>query len=176
MSQTAPSQTDTAHTDTVHTAAFIASADLLAHWEGHRRLTRRVIEAFPEDKLFAFQPAPPMRPFGAMALEAIHMVVPTLEGLATDSWNNPDWAALAQSQNTKADVLALWDETTAELKTRWNTLPETSFHRVHNAFGYMTRPGSDLVLYLIDNEIHHRAQGYVYLRLLGIEPPAFYER
>ena len=33
-----------------------------------------------------------------------------------------------------------------------------------------------LLLYWIDNEIHHRGQGYVYLRALGIEPPAFWER
>ena len=32
------------------------------------------------------------------------------------------------------------------------------------------------VLYGIDNEVHHRGQGYVYLRALGITPPAFYER
>ena len=25
---------------------------LLAHWQGHRRLTRRLIEAYPEDQLF----------------------------------------------------------------------------------------------------------------------------
>ena len=34
----------------------------------------------------------------------------------------------------------------------------------------------DLILYVIDNEIHHRGQGYVYLRALGIEPPPFYDR
>ena len=28
----------------------------------------------------------------------------------------------------------------------------------------------------VDNEIHHRGQGYVYLRALGIAPPAFYDR
>lgn len=33
-----------------------------------------------------------------------------------------------------------------------------------------------VILYAIDNEIHHRGQGYVYLRSLGIEPPPFYER
>jgi hypothetical protein len=34
-----------------------------------------------------------------------------------------------------------------------------------------------LLFYVMDNEIHHhRGQGYVYLRALGIEPPAFYER
>ncbi|RYD85889.1 MAG: damage-inducible protein DinB, partial [Sphingobacteriales bacterium] len=32
------------------------------------------------------------------------------------------------------------------------------------------------ILYFIDNEIHHRGQGYVYLRALGIEPPFFWER
>jgi uncharacterized damage-inducible protein DinB len=34
----------------------------------------------------------------------------------------------------------------------------------------------DLLLYVIDNEVHHRGQGYVYLRALGITPPPFYER
>lgn len=28
-------------------------------------------------------------------------------------------------------------------------------------------------LYLVDNEVHHRAQGYVYLRALGIVPPSW---
>jgi uncharacterized damage-inducible protein DinB len=37
-------------------------------------------------------------------------------------------------------------------------------------------PLHDLLLYCIDNEIHHRGQGYVYLRALGIEPPPFWER
>ncbi|HEU4878313.1 MAG TPA: DinB family protein [Gemmatimonadaceae bacterium] len=33
-----------------------------------------------------------------------------------------------------------------------------------------------LINYIIDNEVHHRGQGYVYLRSLGIEPPPFYVR
>jgi uncharacterized damage-inducible protein DinB len=44
------------------------------------------------------------------------------------------------------------------------------------AFGQYTGALHDLILYVIDNEIHHRGQGYVYLRALGIEPPPFYER
>ncbi|MFS8616658.1 MAG: DinB family protein [Solitalea sp.] len=31
-------------------------------------------------------------------------------------------------------------------------------------------------MYLIDNEIHHRGQGFAYLRSLGIAPPFFWER
>ena len=164
------------NTNASTTSTFITPDALLEHLQGHRRLTRRVIEAFPEDQLFAFEPASPMRPFGALVLEVIHMVVPTLEGLATGRWNNPDWDEIARSRTTKADVLALWDETTEQIQARWPALPETVFREVHNVFGYMTEPGSTVVLYLVDNEIHHRAQGYVYLRLLGIEPPAFPER
>ncbi|NIX38084.1 MAG: damage-inducible protein DinB, partial [Gemmatimonadetes bacterium] len=33
-------------------ATFISPDALLDHWQGHRRLTRRVIEAFPDDQLF----------------------------------------------------------------------------------------------------------------------------
>ena len=35
-------------------ASFITPDALLAHWQGHRRLTRRVIDAFPDDQLFTF--------------------------------------------------------------------------------------------------------------------------
>jgi len=30
----------------------ITPSELLEHWQGHRRLTRRMIEAFPEDAFF----------------------------------------------------------------------------------------------------------------------------
>jgi uncharacterized damage-inducible protein DinB len=32
----------------------MTSEQLLEHWQGHRNLTRRVIEAFPEKDLFEF--------------------------------------------------------------------------------------------------------------------------
>ena len=52
----------------------------------------------------------------------------------------------------------------------------TRFPETATAFGQFTAPIHDLILYVIDNEIHHRGQGYVYLRALGIEPPPFYDR
>jgi uncharacterized damage-inducible protein DinB len=44
------------------------------------------------------------------------------------------------------------------------------------AFGQYPGKVHELLFYVIDNEIHHRGEGYVYLRALGIEPPPFYER
>ena len=110
---------------------FMSADALLAHWQGHRRLTRRVIDAFPEDQLFTFAVGG-MRPFGSMAMEMLAMGPPMLRGVLSG------------------------ERTTV--------------------FGQYTDALHNLILYVVDNEIHHRGQGYVYLRALGIEPPPFYER
>jgi len=168
--------TQTMSTEAPH--VFITPEKLLEHWEGHRRLTRRTLEVFPEGQLFTFMPAPPMRSFGALALEVIHMVEPTLQGLLTGEWMTlDDWSEKQKGPPpTKAELLGLWDEANKLIREEWPRIPVRRFHEIEPAFGLPPQPNRNLVLYLLDNEVHHRAQGYVYLRLLGIEPPAFYER
>jgi uncharacterized damage-inducible protein DinB len=100
------------------------------------------------------------------------MGVPTLHGVITGEWKS----YASATATTKADILRLWDEATAEINTLWPTIPPGRFQEVDTAFGQWKMPIYDLLLYIIDNEIHHRGQGYVYLRELGIEPPPFYER
>jgi uncharacterized damage-inducible protein DinB len=147
---------------------------LLAHWQGHRRLTRKLIEAFPEDKLFSHAIGG-MRPFGVMAMELISMAGPMARGIATNEWEtlppHDTSAPLA-----KPEVLRLWDEGTAAIDTWWPQIPQGRFTEQMTAFGMYPGQAYDLLLYVIDNEIHHRGQGYVYLRSLGITPPLFFER
>ncbi len=159
---------------TTSAATFMTPNVLLEHWEGHQRLTRRTLEAYPEDKLFTFQPAPPMRPFGELVLEIIGMIAPTMQGLKTGEWES--YGDSGEAQPSKAELLARWDEAAQILHNEFPKIPENRFHEVDTAFGQWTMRGNEMTLYLIDNEIHHRSQGYVYLRLLGIEPPPFYER
>ena len=59
---------------------FISAPDLLAHWQGHRRLTRRVIDVFPEDQLLNYSVGS-MRPFGALAMELISIAEPMVRGI-----------------------------------------------------------------------------------------------
>ena len=156
---------------------FLSPAALLEHWQGHRRLTRRTVEAFPEDELFSFTPAPTLRPFGAMVLEVVWMLEPTLEHLLGEGSELPDWSERQkESPPSKGELLELWDETEGYLLETWPRIPEGRFYAVESAFGLPPQPNRNLALYLIDNEVHHRAQGFVYLRLLGVEPPAFWER
>lgn len=150
---------------------FIATSALLDHWQGHRRLTRRVIEAFPEDQLLSYSVGG-MRPFGGLAMELISIAEPMVRGVLTGDWTRVD-----QSQSKpKAEILRLWDESTSTLDRLWPQIPPERFQETMTAFGQYPGRVHDLVLYAIDNEIHHRGQGYVYLRSLGIEPPPFYER
>jgi uncharacterized damage-inducible protein DinB len=149
----------------------ISPAALLEHWQGHRRLTRRVIEAFPEDRLFSFTVGS-MRPFGAMALEMISMAEPMVRGIVSGNWDQ----SISRDARPKQEVLRLWDESTDKINSLWPQIPAERFQETMTAFGQYPGRVYDLLFYVIDNEIHHRGQGYVYLRALGIEPPPFYER
>jgi uncharacterized damage-inducible protein DinB len=150
---------------------FITPDALLAHWQGHRRLTRRVIDAFPEDQLFTYSVGG-MRPFGALALEMLTMAVPMVQGAISGDWNTSS----SREPRPKAELLRLWDENTEQLNALWPQIPPQRFRETLTAFGQYPGVLHDLILYVIDNEIHHRGQGYAYLRALGIEPPAFYDR
>jgi uncharacterized damage-inducible protein DinB len=152
-------------------ALVIPAAALLEHWQGHRRLTRRVIEAFPEEHLFSFSLGG-MRPFGAMATEMMSMAEPMARGIATGDWDR----STTHEPRPKREILRLWDESTGRINTLWAQIPPERFDQTMTAFGQWPGRVYDLLLYVIDNEVHHRGQGYVYLRALGIEPPPFYER
>jgi len=72
--------------------------------------------------------------------------------------------------------LKQWDEDTQAINEYWAQIPEERFHERIKAFGQYEGTVLSTIQYYVDNEIHHRAQGYVYLRALGIEPPFFWER
>ena len=149
----------------------ITPADLLAHWQGHRRVTRRVIEAFPTEE-FGTLTLGGMRPFSAMADEMLMMAVPTLQGILTGQWA-PFQPPVPK---TKEEVLAEWDAATAKLDELFPQIPLSKFQEQIVAFGQWPMPVHALIIGVIDNEIHHRGQGYVYLRALGITPPEFWTR
>ncbi|HEY9008057.1 MAG TPA: DinB family protein [Ohtaekwangia sp.] len=156
----------------------ITPENLLEHWQGHRRVTRRVIEAFPEDKFFNYSVGG-MRPFADMVMEMLGMAVPGLEGLITGKWVSGEEANALFSKrapSTRAEVLRLWDETTDKINELWPQIPPPRFQEVDVAFGQYEAPMHFIVFYWIDNEIHHRGQAYVYLRSLGIAPPPFWDR
>ncbi|NIG56448.1 DinB family protein [Chitinophaga sp. Cy-1792] len=155
--------------------AILTPEDLLAHWQGHRKLTRRVIEAFPEKELFEFTIGG-MRTFALLVAE-MATIATGIDGLAYGKWNNfEEKHKEVEALKTKAELLAYWDELTDQLNAAWPALTPERLRTVDNSWGFYEGPVVFILQYFVDNEIHHRGQGYVYLRALGIEPPAFYER
>ncbi len=156
----------------------ITSEQLLEHWQGHRRLTRRAIEVFPEDKFFTYSIGG-MRPFADLVMEMLAMPEEGLKGSITGNWVKGDEVNALFARKapaTKADILRLWDETTEKINELWPKIPAHRFQENDLAFGLYEGQIYWTILYFVDNEIHHRGQGYVYLRSLGIEPPAFWDR
>ena len=149
----------------------LTPAELLTHWQGHRALTRKVFEAFPADKLFSYSVGG-MRSFGELGNEFLGMAMPTVRGMRTGEWEKFEFARPA----TKQELLLEWDKQTGELNSEFPGIPAERFSESVKAFGQWEMLGFQLLLYVIENEVHQRGQGYVYLRSLGIEPPAFYDR
>lgn len=159
-------------------AVMIPSKELLEHWQGHRRLTRRLIEAFPEDKLFNYSIGG-MRPFSDMVMEFLGMTVPGIRGVVTGKWQKVEELPhhlKTTKPTSKKELLLRWDEATDELNSLWPQIPPHRFQETDTAFGQWEGTVYSFLWYWIDNEIHHRGQAYVYLRSVGIEPPAFWDR
>ncbi len=109
---------------------YITSEAMLKHWQAHRRLTRRVIEAFPDDQLFSFSIGG-MRPFGALALEMLSLGVPMARGVVSGDWST----SLTRDPKPKQEILRLWDQSTRELDELWVQIPPPRFQETLTAFG-----------------------------------------
>lgn len=151
----------------------ITPSELLAHWQGHRGLTRRTIEAFPEEAFFNYSIGG-MRTFADMVMELLGIAGPGIKEIATGEIQ--ELIEEVDHGNKKAKILELWDKATDEINTYWAKIKPEQFQQNIKIFGQYEGTVWSSIFYFIDNEIHHRGQAYVYLRALDIEPPYFYER
>ncbi|KJD35329.1 damage-inducible protein DinB [Tamlana sedimentorum] len=152
---------------------MIKPSQLLEHWQGHRSLTRRVIEAFPEDAFFNYSIGG-MRTFADMVMELLGIAAPGTKEIATGK--TVQLIEKINHNNQKAKILELWDKSTYDINTYWAQIKPEQFQDSIKSFGQFEGTVWSAIFYFIDNEIHHRGQAYVYLRALNIEPPFFYER
>ncbi|WP_437823593.1 DinB family protein [Tenacibaculum mesophilum] len=151
----------------------ITPSELLAHWQGHRGLTRRTIEAFTEEAFFNYSIGG-MRTFADMVMELLGIAGPGIKEIATGEIQ--ELIERVDHGNKKAKIIELWDKATDEINTYWAQIKPEQFQQNIKIFGQYEGTVWSSIFYFIDNEIHHRGQAYVYLRALGIEPPYFYER
>ncbi|WP_417364158.1 DinB family protein [Galbibacter sp.] len=152
-------------------ATVMTPKELLNHWQGHRGLTRRTIEAFPEKEFFTHSIGG-MRTYAKLIQEMLAIAGPGIKEIVdgkTAKFEEFDY------QNKKENYLKAWDETTEVINEYFPKIKLEDFHKSIKTFGQYEGTVLSSIFYFIDNEIHHRGQGYVYLRSLNIEPPYFWE-
>lgn len=154
------------------TYPILSKDELLAWFMDHRALTRKVIQAFPEHDLFHFSIGG-MRPFAQMVQELLAIARPGFESIVSGEIQEFNESL---GFTTKDELLNQWDADTPILKELIQQISEEDFLKRFNLFGQYENRNIDSFLYFIENEIHHRGQAYVYLRALGIEPPAFWDK
>ncbi|MCC7004226.1 MAG: damage-inducible protein DinB [Gemmatimonadaceae bacterium] len=154
-----------------NSAIVITPEQLLEHWQGHRRVTRRLIAAFPADQFETFTIGG-LRPFSGLVQEMLAIGVPSLKGFV-----HRDWTTSFEPRALSKDAaLKEWDAQTDEINALFPKIRAEQWQEHDKAFGMYEGPTFELLWYALDNEIHHRGQAYVYFRALGIEPPPFYDR
>jgi uncharacterized damage-inducible protein DinB len=151
---------------------MISKNELLQHWLGHRKLTRKVIEKFPEPELFELSIGG-MRTFADLSKELLAVGGNALKQVIT---GESEPYSHDESLTTKDELLKRWDEDTEKIIKYFDQLSEDKRYEKVKLFGQYEQTIIGHIQYFIDNEIHHRGQGTVYLRALGIEPPFFWDR
>lgn len=143
-------------------------------WEENRRLTDKVATVFCEAGVMDETPVPGMRSFRKLLLEIWGIEQVYARGLATENWK---FEFLPESYNTCPieELITVGRSVREETRNLWTTVTEEALKKERPTpfQGHPEGRAIEWLTYALENEIHHRAQGYVYLRLLGLEPPAF---
>jgi uncharacterized damage-inducible protein DinB len=151
-----------------------APAQLIEMMEGNRRLTLRTIRAFPEHALFHYSPVESMRTFAKMVWEIIAVEERAMRGIVTGDWT--DYPELYTAITTSEGLLEACESVRRRTLDLWPELTVDKLLTVEAVPNWGTESHVDRLRVDVENEVHHRAQGFVYLRLLGIEPPFFWDR
>ena len=110
------------------TNAIISKSEFLKHWQGHRGLTRKTIEKFPEKELFEFGVGG-MRPFAALVKEVMAISGPGLESIATGVTATFN---MYPDVKTKEELLKEWDAITQQITENFNQVDESKMHDMFN--------------------------------------------
>ncbi|MCU1227649.1 MAG: DinB family protein [Acidobacteria bacterium] len=154
-----------------------AKQDLLEVYDQEHATTMRVLRAYPEDKLELR-----VHPRGKNAREIAWVFV--LERyLGTKVWH--DELAKGVPSGKPPDPPAKWSELLAQLEEAHKKFREliaaASDEELHEEVHFLTAPKTmgpisrkKWLWYLLHDQIHHRGQFSVYLRMTGAKVPSIY--
>jgi hypothetical protein len=139
-----------------------------------RRLTIKLLEVFPENELFGFKPTEHLRPFADIAIELLWSEQYMLRGVIEGVWETQYRPETFANKNAMLSVFRIRQETAAAWFRK--VTPERFLQSEPDPYTKQPNTMRSRLEEMIEHETHHRGQGYVYLRLLDLEPPDFWVR
>ncbi len=140
---------------------------IIKYWDNVRALTIQMLELFPSEQM-DFRPTPKVRNVAEQINHILAVELHARNGFTSGNWEPPGEPALKKStKNLLADMLRSEHEKTDRVL---RMLPPEAFTRIYET-SYGKISGEGFIYLTIDEEIHHRGNLYVYLRLLDIVPP-----
>ncbi len=93
----------------------------------HRRLTIRILEAFPEADLFSFKPPRCLRTYGEISNELLRLEAIVLQSAVYGVWKIQN---RSKQPSSKKDLLAAFATTQIESKMLWLQLTPEQLYQI----------------------------------------------
>lgn len=146
--------------------------DLLDHLERYRGVTLQTLELLDDDEL-GWRATPEQFSIGQHLLHIAQAEDLYANGLFRGDWNY-DRVRFPEVMPSKADIAEFFQGVRSRTTAHLSELAPDRLGEV------VTIPGSDIRLslrswlwFLVEHEMHHKAQAAVYLRLMGRTPPFY---
>jgi len=144
------------------------------HWDNVHNITVKTIKLFPEEKK-DFKPVEPMMTVMDIIQHIADVEKIFLEGCRKGSIEMEDFKKYEKVDfpNLK-NLVDYFEKTHKEVNSYYSQVQDKGMEKI------IKTPWGDSPVFhqfsgAYDHEWHHRGQLYVYLRLLGIEPPFVFE-
>jgi uncharacterized damage-inducible protein DinB len=136
-------------------------------WTEESKTTRNVIARIPESS--EYRPDPRSRTAQEIAWQIYGEEKMLIEAMEQ---GKAEWAPPPMPESIK-DVLAAYEQQSADLPRRWNDLPAERWNGNLEFFG-SERPASPMAWSFLFDIVHHRGQITTYLRPMGSTVPQIY--
>lgn len=142
------------------------------HWQRYRAVTLHTLEFIPENRL-GWRPSRDERSFAEVFAHIAAIEDFYVHGLATGAWEFGR-AQIASLPSTREGLSTLLREQRRRAEATLATIDEAKLDQPGNVPGIpVAWPVDSWLWYVVEHEVHHKAQLAIYLRAIGIEPPFF---
>jgi uncharacterized damage-inducible protein DinB len=136
-------------------------------WEDESKTTRNVLARIPEGS--DYRPDPKSRTASEIAWQIVCEEKMLIEALES---GKAEWAP-APSPSTMKELVGLYEQQSADIVRRLNSLPAARWEGAMEWFG-SERPAPPLAWSFLFDIVHHRGQITTYLRPMGSTVPQIY--